>query len=48
VASLEPRWREAFRADVERDAAFERSLLVRQWAIMVVVFLLVLAQRLFR
>jgi hypothetical protein len=31
---------------VARDSAFERSLLAREWAIVVVIFLLVLIQRL--
>jgi hypothetical protein len=47
VSSLDPKWREHFIEDVRRDSAFERSLLGRQWVIMVVIFLLVLLQRLF-
>jgi G:T-mismatch repair DNA endonuclease (very short patch repair protein) len=46
IADLEPKWLEAFDRDVERDSAFERSLLVREWAIVVVVVLLVLLRRL--
>jgi hypothetical protein len=48
IAELDPKWRAAFDRDVARDAAFERSLLAREWAILVVIFFLVLVLRLFR
>ena len=44
---LDPRWTAVFRRDAARDSAFERSLLVREWAIVVVIVLLVLVRRLF-
>jgi hypothetical protein len=47
IASLGPEWRERFTADVERDTAFERSLLWRAWGVFVAVIFLVLVRRLF-
>ncbi len=47
IASLGPEWRERFTSDVERDTAFERSLLWRQWAVVLGVVFLVLVRRLF-
>lgn len=47
IGSLDPVWRERFASDVERDTAFERSLLWRQWGVVVVVVFLVLIRRLF-
>jgi hypothetical protein len=47
ISTLDPKWVDAFDRDVERDSAFERSLLVREWAIVALVVLLVLVRRLF-
>src|SRR4051812_36272762 len=47
IATLDPVWRERFVSDVKRDTAFERTLLWREWAVVVVVVLFVLVRRLF-
>jgi hypothetical protein len=47
ITTLDPIWYERFDADIASDTAFERSLLVREWAIVLVIFLSVLMVRLF-
>ena len=47
MTDLDPRWRRAFERDIAQDAAFERSLLLREWAVVVVIVLLLLVRRLF-
>jgi hypothetical protein len=47
IATLDKKWIDRFRADVEEDARFEHAMLARAWGIAVVVFFLAMLRRLF-
>jgi hypothetical protein len=47
ISTLDAKWIQQFEADIDDDTRFERSVLLRAWAIALFVFFLTLVRRLY-